>query len=72
MDGAHMVPAVDLVAEVLNTSTDRVTPHPHNLEETHALVHHRNLLPATQIVALVIRYENPTCYSVMILISHTN
>ena len=58
--GARMVPAVDLVAEVLNTNTDRVTPHPHNLEETHALGHHQNLLPVTQIVALVIRYENPT------------
>ena len=60
VDGAHMVPAVDLVAEVLNTSTDHVTPHPQNLGETHALGHHRSLLPATQIVALVIRYENPT------------
>ena len=60
VDGARMVPAVDLVAEELNTNTDRVTPHPHNLEETHALGHHRNLLPATQIVALVMRYENPT------------
>ena len=60
VDGAHMVPAVDLVVEVLNTSTDHVTPHPHNLEETHALGHRRNLLPATQIVALVIRYRNST------------
>ena len=60
VDGARMVPAVDLVAEELNTSTDRVTLHPHNSEETHALDHHRNLPPATQIVALVIRYENPT------------
>ena len=60
VDGAHMVPAVDLVAEELNTSTDPVTLHPHNSEGTHALDHHRNLPPATQIVALVIRYENPT------------
>ena len=60
VDGAHMVPAVDLVAEGLNTSTDRVTPHPHNLEETHAMGHHRNLKPATQTVAQVRRYKNPT------------
>ena len=60
VDGEAMkLLAVDLVAEVLNTSTDRVTPHPHNLEETHALGHRRNLLPATQIVALVLRYKNP-------------
>ena len=57
MDGAHMVPAVDLVAEVLNTSTDRVTLHHHSTEETHALVHRLNLLPATRIVALVRRQK---------------
>ena len=67
VDGARMVPAVDLVAEVLNTSTDRVTLHPHNSEETHALDHHRNLPPATQIVALVIRYKNPTLCSIKLL-----
>ena len=57
MDGAHIVPAVILVAEGLNTSSDRVTPHPHNLEETHALGHHRNLLHATQTVAQVIHIK---------------
>ena len=72
VDGARMVPAVDLVAEELNTSTDRVTLHPHNSEETHALDHHRNLPPATQIVALVIRYKDPTLCSLIILNSYTN
>ena len=53
VDGGAIVVAVDLVVEVLNTGPDRVTPHHHSTEETHALVHRLNLLPATRIVALV-------------------
>ena len=53
VDGAHMVPAVDLVAEVLNTDTDRATLHLHNMEETLALVHRPNLLTAIRTLVQV-------------------
>ena len=57
VDGVHgeaMIPAVDLVTEVLNTDTDRATLHLHNMEETLALVHRPNLLAAIRIVVQVI------------------
>ena len=44
--GEAIEPAADLVAEVLNIDTDRATLHPHNMEETLALVHRPNLLAA--------------------------
>ena len=56
VDGVHgetMIPAVYLVAEVLNTDRDRAALHPHNMEETLALVHHPNLLAAIQTVVQV-------------------
>ena len=49
VDGVHgeaMIPAVDLVAEVLKTDTDRATLHLHNMEETLVLVHRPNLQAA--------------------------
>jgi len=51
--GEAIEPAADRVAEVLNTDTDRATLHPHNMEETLALVHHPNLLAAIQTVVQV-------------------
>ena len=64
VDGVHgeaMIPAVDLVTEVLNTDTDRATLHLHNMEEILALVHHPNLLAAirrlVQVRKYVKRYE---------------
>ena len=45
--------AVDLVAKVLNTDTDRATLHLHNMEETLALVLRPNLLAAIQTVVQV-------------------
>ena len=57
VDGGAIVVAVDLVVEVLKTGTDHVTLHHHSTEETHALVHRPNLLPATRIVALVRRQK---------------
>ena len=45
--------AVDLVAEVLNTDTDRATLHLHNMEEILALVHRPNLLAAIRTVVQV-------------------
>ena len=45
--------AVDLVAEVLNTDTDRENLHLHNMEEILALVHRPNLLAAIRTVVQV-------------------
>ena len=56
VDGVHgeaMIPAVDLVAEVLKTDTDRATLHLHNMEETLALVHRPNLLAAIRTLVQV-------------------
>ena len=56
VDGVHgeaMIPVVDLVAEVLNTDTDRATLHPHNMEETLALVHRPNRLAAIRTAVQV-------------------
>ena len=54
VDGEAMkLLAVDLVAEVLNTDTDRATLHLHNMEEALALVHRPNLLAATRTVVQV-------------------
>ena len=59
VDGVHgeaMIPAVDLVAEALNTDTDRATLHLHNMEETLALALRPNLLAAIQTVVQVREY----------------
>ena len=56
VDGVHgeaMIPAVNLVVEVLNTDRDRATLHLHNMEETLALVHRPNLLAAIRTVVQV-------------------
>ena len=56
VDGVHgkaMIPAVDLVTEVLNTDTDRATLHLHNMEETLALVHRPKLLAAIRTLVQV-------------------
>ena len=53
VDGEAMIPAVDLVTEVLNTDTDRATLHLHNMEETLALAHRPNLLAAIRTVVQV-------------------
>ena len=55
-DGVHgktIAPAVNLVAEVLNTDTDRATLHLLNMEETLALVLRPNLLAAIRTVVQV-------------------
>ena len=60
VDGVHgeaMIPAVDLVAEVLNTGTDRATLHLPNMEETLALVHRPNQLAAIRTVVQVRQYQ---------------
>ena len=51
--GKTIVPAVNLVAEVLNTDTDRATLHLHNMEEALALVHRPNLIAAILTVVQV-------------------
>ena len=51
--GEAIVPAADLVAEALNTDTDRATLHLHNMEETLALAYRPNLLAAIRIVVQV-------------------
>ena len=53
VDGEAIVPAADLVAEALNTDTDRATLHLHNMEEILALVHRPNLLAAIRTVVQV-------------------
>ena len=53
MHGEAMIPAVDLVTEVLNTDIDRATLHLHNMEETLALVHRPNLLAAIRTLVQV-------------------
>ena len=55
--GEAIVPAVDLVAEVLNTDTDRAILHLHNMEETLVLVHRPNLLPAIRTLVAVRKYK---------------
>ena len=51
--GEAIIPAANLVAEVLNTDTDRATLHLRNMEEILALVHRPNLLTAIRIVVQV-------------------
>ena len=41
-----MVAAADLVVEVLELGTDRAVIHLHSTEETVAMDHHRNRIPA--------------------------
>ena len=56
VDGVHgeaMIPAVDLVTEVLNTDTDRATLDLLNMEEILALVLRPNLLAAIRTVVQV-------------------
>ena len=53
VDGEAIVPAADLVAEALNTDTDRATLHLLNMEETLALVLRPNLLAAIRTVVQV-------------------
>ena len=58
VDGEAMkLLAVDLVAEVLNTGTDRATLHLPNMEETLALVHRPNQLAAIRTVVQVRKYK---------------
>ena len=59
-DGVHgktIAPAVNLVAEVLNTDTDLATLHLHRMEETRVLVQCPNLLAATRTVVQVRKHE---------------
>ena len=58
--GEAMIPAVYLVAEVLNTDTDRATLHLHNMEEILALVHRPNLLAAIRTLVQVRKHEKDT------------
>ena len=51
--GETIEPAVDRVAEVLNTDTDRATLHLLNMEEILALVLRPNLLAAIRTVVQV-------------------
>ena len=51
--GEAIEPAVDRVAEVLNTDTDRATLHLLNMEEILALVLRPNLLAAIRTVVQV-------------------
>ena len=53
VDGEAIVPAADLVAEALNTDTDRATLHLLNMEEILALVLRPNLLAAIRTVVQV-------------------
>ena len=53
VDGEAIIPAADLVAEALNTDTDRATLHLLNMEETLALVLRPNLLAAIRTVVQV-------------------
>ena len=45
-DGGAIITAVEVVVEELNTGTELVALHPHNVEGTLALGHHRNQLAA--------------------------
>ena len=53
VDGEAIVPAADLVAEALNTDTDRATLHLHNMEETLVLVHRPDLQAAIRTLVQV-------------------
>ena len=53
VDGEAIVPAANLVAEALNTDTDRATLHLLNMEEILALVLRPNLLAAIRTVVQV-------------------
>ena len=60
VDGVHgktIAPAVNLVAEVLNTDTDRATLHLHRMVETLVLAHCPNLLAATRTFVQVRKHE---------------